>query len=81
MRNVLGNEKGNGNVKQNPLSGTVIGALATVAYVTYQGWPPVIPLSAIAMGTGGAMAIGVLAGMYPSVRAARLAPTEALSTG
>ncbi|MGC9379063.1 ABC transporter permease [Streptomyces sp. MH13] len=63
------------------VSGTVIGVLATVAYVTYQGWPPVIPLSAIAMGTGGAMAIGVLAGMYPSVRAARLAPTEALSTG
>ncbi|MGO4420896.1 hypothetical protein AB4Z54_19775 [Streptomyces sp. MCAF7] len=39
-----------------------------------------IPLTAIAMGTGGATAIGVLAGVYPSVRAARLAPTEALST-
>ncbi|CAL9517737.1 ABC transporter permease [Streptomyces sp. enrichment culture] len=63
------------------LSGTVIGVLATVGYVTYQGWPLVIPLSAVGMGTGGAMVIGVLAGMYPSVRAARLAPTEALSTG
>ncbi|NUS84427.1 MAG: ABC transporter permease [Streptomyces sp.] len=62
------------------VAGTVMGALATVAYVTYQGWPPVIPLTAIAMGTGGATAIGVLAGVYPSVRAARLAPTEALST-
>ncbi|MFB7598706.1 ABC transporter permease [Streptomyces sp. NPDC056160] len=60
--------------------GTAIGALATVAYVTYQGWPPVIPVTAVAMGTGGATAIGILAGVYPSVRAARLAPTEALST-
>ncbi|MEU5100835.1 ABC transporter permease [Streptomyces sp. NPDC021354] len=62
------------------VAGTVMGTLATVAYVTYQGWPPVIPMTAIAMGTGGATAIGVLAGVYPSVRAARLAPTEALST-
>ncbi|OIJ95634.1 ABC transporter permease [Streptomyces colonosanans] len=61
------------------VAGTAIGALATVAYVTYQGWPPVIPLTALAVGTGGATAIGVLAGVYPSVRAARLAPTEALS--
>ncbi|MFI1850857.1 ABC transporter permease [Streptomyces sp. NPDC020480] len=62
------------------VAGTVMGTLATVAYVTYQGRPPVIPMTAIAMGTGGATAIGVLAGVYPSVRAARLAPTEALST-
>lgn len=63
------------------VAGTVMGALATVAYVTYQGWPLAIPLTALAMGPGGATAIGVLAGVYPSVRAARLAPTEALSTG
>ncbi|MBL1100206.1 ABC transporter permease [Streptomyces coffeae] len=61
------------------VAGTAIGILATVVYAVYQGWPPVIPLSAIALGTGGATAIGVLAGVYPSVRAARLAPTEALN--
>ncbi|MFE1518985.1 ABC transporter permease [[Kitasatospora] papulosa] len=62
------------------VAGTATGALATVAYVTYQGWPPVVPLTALAVGTGGAMVIGVIAGVYPSVRAARLPPTEALST-
>ncbi|MBB4795197.1 ABC transporter permease [Streptomyces nodosus] len=62
------------------VAGTAIGALATVAYTSYQGWPPVIPLSAVVMGTGGATAIGALAGVYPCVRAARLSPTEALSS-
>ncbi|MYV48162.1 FtsX-like permease family protein [Streptomyces sp. SID2888] len=62
------------------VAGTAIGALATVAYTSYQGWPPVIPLSAVVTGTGGATAIGALAGVYVCVRAARLSPTEALSS-
>ncbi|MCD0484839.1 ABC transporter permease [Streptacidiphilus sp. ASG 303] len=61
------------------VAGTVAGILATVAYVTYQGWSPVIPPAAPASGIGGAVVIGVIAGVHPSVRAARLAPTEALS--
>ncbi|WP_052853196.1 MULTISPECIES: FtsX-like permease family protein [Streptomyces] len=61
--------------------GTVVGVLASLGYAVYQGWPPVIPLSAVGAGTAGAIAIGVVAGVYPSMRAARLAPTEALATG
>ncbi|MFG2226338.1 ABC transporter permease [Streptomyces sp. NPDC048644] len=63
------------------LLGTTVGVLASLAYATYQGWPPIIPLSAIAAGTTGAIAIGVVAGVYPSMRAAGVAPTEALSAG
>ncbi|WP_251076378.1 ABC transporter permease [Streptomyces sp. NBC_01525] len=63
------------------LLGTAVGVLTSLAYATYQGWPPVIPLSAVGAGTAGAVAIGVVAGVYPSMRAARLAPTEALATG
>ncbi|MEU0204754.1 ABC transporter permease [Streptomyces canus] len=62
------------------LAGTVLGTLATAAYALHQHWPPVIPLSSVTAGFGGAVLIGMLAGVYPSVRAARLTPTEALAT-
>ncbi|MFF3652606.1 ABC transporter permease [Streptomyces sp. NPDC002181] len=62
------------------LSGTLIGVLATLGYTTYQGWPPVIPWLSVAAGIGGAIAVGMAAGVYPSLRAARLTPTEALAT-
>ncbi|MEV7867752.1 ABC transporter permease [Streptomyces sp. NPDC088124] len=62
------------------LAGTVLGALATVAYAAHQGWEPVIPLGSVTAGLGGAILIGMLAGVYPSLRAARLTPTEALAT-
>ncbi|GII29810.1 ABC transporter permease [Planotetraspora mira] len=62
------------------LTGTLLGVLATVGYAGYQHWPVVIPYGALISGLGGAVAIGMIAGVYPSIRAARLTPTEALST-
>ncbi|MEU1269543.1 ABC transporter permease [Streptomyces sp. NPDC005799] len=62
------------------LTGTALGTLATVAYATHQHWPPVIPLTSVTAGLTGAILIGMLAGVYPSLRAARLTPTEALAT-
>lgn len=62
------------------LAGTVLGILATIGYATYQNWPPVIPLPAVAGGFGGAVLIGMAAGVHPSIRASRLTPTEALAT-
>ncbi|MET9907506.1 ABC transporter permease [Streptomyces sp. NPDC006476] len=62
------------------LAGTALGTLATVAYATHQHWPPVIPLTSVTAGLTGAILIGMLAGVYPSLRAARLTPTEALAT-
>jgi len=38
----------------------------------------VVPLTGVAAGVGAALALGAVAGLYPAVRAARLAPTEAL---
>ncbi|WP_113701952.1 ABC transporter permease [Nonomuraea lactucae] len=61
------------------LAGTLLGVLVTVGYATYQGWPPVVPLGSVAGGCFGALVVGVTAGVYPSVRASRLPPTEALS--
>jgi putative ABC transport system permease protein len=40
----------------------------------------VLPLAALAGGVGAAVVVGVLAGVYPAVRASRLTPTEALAT-
>ncbi|MFJ6568968.1 ABC transporter permease [Streptomyces sp. NPDC091292] len=62
------------------IAGTLLGVLATVGYATHQGWQPVIPVTSVTAGFGGAVVIGMLAGVYPSVRAARLTPTEALAT-
>ncbi|GLY33957.1 ABC transporter permease [Kineosporia sp. NBRC 101731] len=62
------------------LIGTGLGALATAGYAAWNGWPVVIPAAAAVSGVAGAVAVGVLAGVYPSVRASRLTPTEALAS-
>jgi putative ABC transport system permease protein len=60
--------------------GVVLGALATVVYALSKGWEIVIPTLAWAGGLGAAVLIGVIAGLLPAIRAARMAPTEALRT-
>lgn len=59
--------------------GAALGSAATAAYATLKGWPTVLPMTAITGGLAGALLIGVLAGVHPAVRAARLTPTEALA--
>jgi len=61
--------------------GTILGAGSTLAYAAYRGWPVVLPLTTAAAGLASAAAVGLLAGVYPSVRAARQPPAEALSAG
>jgi putative ABC transport system permease protein len=43
-------------------------------------WATVIPAQAWADGIGAALLIGVLAGLLPAIRAARMSPTQALCT-
>jgi putative ABC transport system permease protein len=62
------------------VAGTVIGVAATVVYAVSQHWSVTIPLVALYGGVGAALVIGAAAGLYPSMRAARLSPTEALRT-
>jgi hypothetical protein len=49
-------------------------------YAATKGRAIVIPYSAWAGGIAAAMLIGVLAGLLPAIRAARLAPADALRT-
>jgi putative ABC transport system permease protein len=60
--------------------GVAGGAVATAVYATTKHWAIVIPTVAWAGGFGAALAIGATAGLLPALRAARLAPTEALRT-
>jgi putative ABC transport system permease protein len=62
------------------LFGVAFGAIATAIYASVKDWTVVVPTLAWAGGLGAAMAIGAIAGLLPAVRAARMAPTEALRT-
>jgi putative ABC transport system permease protein len=61
------------------LSGVLLGSLVTGTYATAQNWPTVVPPWVLAGGVGATVLIGAIAGLYPAIRAARLAPTEALA--
>ncbi|MFG1993887.1 ABC transporter permease [Actinoplanes sp. NPDC048988] len=61
------------------VAGAGLGLAATVGYAAWQNWPLVIPAGPAGLGAAGAVVIGVLAGVYPCVRAARLTPRAAIS--
>jgi putative ABC transport system permease protein len=58
--------------------GVGLGALATIGYAVATGQSMVLPWAAAAGGIGVAVLVGMVAGVYPAGRAARLPPTEAL---
>jgi putative ABC transport system permease protein len=62
------------------LAGVLLGAMVTLVYVELQGLPFSLPPAAVAGGLGAALVTGAAAGLYPALRAARLAPTEALGS-
>ena len=60
------------------VAGAALGAGGTAAYASARGWTAVVPPLGVAAGVGAAVVIGAVAGLYPAVRAARMAPAEAL---
>jgi putative ABC transport system permease protein len=61
-------------------AGVAIGTAVTVAMAADQGWAVLIPLEALWGGMLVSVAAGAVAGLYPALRAAYLAPTDALRT-
>jgi putative ABC transport system permease protein len=59
-------------------AGAVLGALATTGYATARHWTAVVPVPVLLAAVAIALTVGVLAGLYPAIRAARLAPAQAL---
>lgn len=62
------------------VGGVVLGIAVTTLYASTRSWPSVVPAWAMGGGVGATLVIGAIAGLYPAIRAARLAPTEALAT-
>ncbi len=62
------------------LVGIAAGAAATAIYASTKGWAIVVPPLAWGGGFGAALVIGLVAGLIPALRAARMPPTEALRT-
>jgi putative ABC transport system permease protein len=60
------------------VAGVGAGVVIIAAYASSRGWDVVIPPFVLFGGLAAALMIGAVAGLYPSSRAARMAPTDAL---
>jgi putative ABC transport system permease protein len=60
------------------VAGMAVGAAITIGVADQRHWTAQIPTVAVWGGLAAALAVGVVAGLYPALRAARLAPTDAL---
>lgn len=62
------------------LAGVLLGGIGVFIYAAIQSQVATIPVAVLVGGPIVALAVGVIAGLYPAVSAARLSPTAALRT-
>jgi putative ABC transport system permease protein len=61
------------------LAGAAVGFGVTAAFAGSRDWPISVPPVVFAGGIGATVLIGVIAGLYPAIRASRTPPTAALN--
>ncbi len=62
------------------LAGVLCGSIGVLGYAAWQGQVSVVPVEVLVGGPLVALAVGVVAGLYPALSASRLSPTIALRT-
>ena len=62
------------------IAGAVLGSVGVLIYASIQSQLPVLPVHVLVGGPLIAIAVGVVAGLYPAMSASRLSPTIALRT-
>ena len=60
------------------LLGVGLGAAVTTWYANRQGWRVAVPTEVLGLAVATALVLGVVAGLYPAIRAARLHPADAV---
>jgi putative ABC transport system permease protein len=60
------------------LIGVGLGAVVTTWYANRQGWRVAVPTDVLGLAIATALVLGVIAGLYPAIRAARLHPADAV---
>jgi putative ABC transport system permease protein len=60
------------------LMGVAIGIGIAQAVATYARWPTVVTATSLVLALGVSMAVGIVSGLYPAVRASRIDPIVAL---
>jgi len=61
-------------------AGAILGGFATTVFAAVRHWDAQVPIPALLLATGSAVAVGAAAGGYPALKATRFSPAEGLRT-